>query len=246
MNQRISLLHTVQYIEDAIIAAILDGTYAPGALLPNERDYAAQLQVTRPTLREALQRLASDGWITIRHGKSTLVNDYWQTGGLRVLSTLLRANHLTERDLIPALLEVRAALSPAIVVAAMRHDAQEIVEFLQRFQDLPDNPAAYAAFDWQLHLVITHATGNPVFTLLFNEFDGIYESLARIYFALPVARASSLAFYADLLAALRDQDVQRAEQVARDIAQMSIHLWKLSIGDVTQISALPIERQIDQ
>ena len=48
------------YVEQALLTAILDGTYPPGTALPNERELAAQLQVTRPTLREALQRLARD------------------------------------------------------------------------------------------------------------------------------------------------------------------------------------------
>ncbi len=44
---------------------LLDGTYAPGAALPNERSLANEIGVTRPTLCEMLQRLANEGWITI-------------------------------------------------------------------------------------------------------------------------------------------------------------------------------------
>ena len=37
--------------------------------LPSERDLADKIGVTRTTLREVLQRLARDGWLTIQHGK---------------------------------------------------------------------------------------------------------------------------------------------------------------------------------
>ncbi|XPE41305.1 GntR family transcriptional regulator [Shigella flexneri] len=37
--------------------------------------------VTRTTLREVLQRLARDGWLTIQHGKPTKVNNFWETSG---------------------------------------------------------------------------------------------------------------------------------------------------------------------
>lgn len=43
--------------------------------------------MTRTTLREVLQRLARDGWLTIQHGKPTKVNNFWETSGLNILET---------------------------------------------------------------------------------------------------------------------------------------------------------------
>ena len=77
------------YAEEALVNAILDGTYPAGTTLPGERDLAAQLGVTRPTLREVLGRLERDGWLTVRHGKATRVNDLWREGGLNVLEAIV-------------------------------------------------------------------------------------------------------------------------------------------------------------
>jgi GntR family transcriptional regulator, negative regulator for fad regulon and positive regulator of fabA len=60
-------------------------SFPPGSNLPGERELAVQFGVTRPTLREVLQRLERDGWIEIRQGKPTRVRDYWQEGNLAVL-----------------------------------------------------------------------------------------------------------------------------------------------------------------
>jgi GntR family transcriptional regulator, negative regulator for fad regulon and positive regulator of fabA len=65
-----------EYAEHRLITAILDGTYPPETALPAERAMAETLGITRPTLRETLQRLSREGWIRIRHGKSSVVNDY--------------------------------------------------------------------------------------------------------------------------------------------------------------------------
>ena len=70
------LLRPTQFVEQRIIRSILDHTYAPHSKLPGERDLAKQMGVTRPTIRETLQRLAKEGWIRIQHGKPTAVNDY--------------------------------------------------------------------------------------------------------------------------------------------------------------------------
>ena len=75
LNQE-QLLRPTQYVEKILVTAFLDGTYPTGASLPNERSLAEQIGVTRPTLRETLQRLATEGWIKIRHGKSTVVRNY--------------------------------------------------------------------------------------------------------------------------------------------------------------------------
>ena len=85
-----------QLVERKIVSGILDGTFAPGSALPSEPQLAEALGVARPPLRETLHRLATEGWLTIAHGKPTVVNDYWDKGGMGLLSTL--AKHL---DFLP-------------------------------------------------------------------------------------------------------------------------------------------------
>ena len=102
-----------EHAESALVAAILDGKFPPGSTLPGERALAGQLGVTRPTLREAIQRLARDGWLTVAHGKPTVVNDFWSKGGLNVLGKLVEHQKHLPADFIPNLLEVRLQLAPA-------------------------------------------------------------------------------------------------------------------------------------
>ncbi|MEN4099414.1 MAG: GntR family transcriptional regulator, partial [Anaerolineaceae bacterium] len=71
--------------ESRLISAILANHFPPGSNLPGERELAVQFGVTRPTLREVLQRLERDGWVEIRQGKPTRVLNYWQEGNLAVL-----------------------------------------------------------------------------------------------------------------------------------------------------------------
>ena len=100
-------LRPTQHVERFLVTSILDGTYPIGAALPNERLLSSQLGVTRPTLRETLQRLENEGWVTIQHGKATVVNDYWQKGGLSLLSTLAKYGDYLPNGFITHLLAVR-------------------------------------------------------------------------------------------------------------------------------------------
>jgi GntR family negative regulator for fad regulon and positive regulator of fabA len=214
------------YAEQTLVTAILDGSYPPGSTLPGERDLAAQLGVTRPTLRETLQRLACDGWLTIQQGKATEVRDYWREGGLGVLEALVRYGQQLPPDFIPNLLQVRLAMAPAYTRAAVERDAGSVTACLAAQTSLDDVPPAFAAFDWTLHHTLTIASGNPVYTLILNGFAGFYEEMACLYFARPEARASSRAFYAALLDAAQRADADAAEQITRAVMEESIRLWK--------------------
>jgi GntR family transcriptional regulator, negative regulator for fad regulon and positive regulator of fabA len=215
-----------ELVEQRLINAIVDGDFPINSMLPPERELAQRLGVTRPTLREALQRLARDGWIEIHHGKSTRVRDYWHEGNLAVLGTIARFQDHVPSDFVPNLLQVRELLAPAYARLAVKRSARSLVKFLDDYQDLIDTPDAFAAADWKLHHYLTVESGNPIFTLILNGFKELYPQMGSIYFALPKARVRSRKFYADLRAAAQARDPNQAEDITRKVMRDSIDLWK--------------------
>lgn len=217
------------HVEHTLLTAILDGTFAPGMALPGERTLAAQLGVTRPTLREALQRLARDGWVTVSQGKPTLVNDYWQEGGLNVLGTLVEHSDQLPPNFICDLLEVRLHLAPAYTRLAVDRQGPDLSHFLTA-APVDDDPLAFARFDWALHRQLTIWSGNPIYTLILNGFAGFYEELATRYFRPARARAVSSTYYRDLQALAAQADGEAAAELSRATMQASIALWEQQQG----------------
>jgi GntR family negative regulator for fad regulon and positive regulator of fabA len=215
-----------ELIEQRLINAIVDGDFPINSSLPPERELAQQLGVTRPTLREALQRLARDGWIEIHHGRSTRVRDYWHEGNLAVLGTIARYQDHLPPDFVPNLLQVRELLAPAYARLAVKRSAKSLAKFLAGYRDLLDTTEAFAQADWALHHYLTVESGNPIFTLILNGFKELYPQMGRLYFVPPKARARSRQFYADLLAAAQAREPERAEAITREVMRDSIDLWK--------------------
>lgn len=211
--------------ENRLIEAILAGVFPIDSSLPGERDLAARLKVTRPTLREALQRLARDGWLEIRQGRPTRVRDYWREGSLGVLGAIANRSAHPPREFIPNLLAVRLVLAPAYARLAVLNQPAPLCAYLANAAGLPDAPAEFARFDWELHHLLTVLSGNPVFTLILNGFSGLYLPMAELYFQLSDARRSSRRFYGELGEAALDRDPQRAEAVVRQVMQDSLSLW---------------------
>ena len=212
--------------EQRLLQAVLDGEFPPDSTLPAERELAAQLGVTRPTLREVLGRLARDGWFDIQHGKPTRVRDYWREGNLSVLGALVRHSDKLPDDFVPNLLAVRLCMAPAYTRAAVERAAGQVVMLLDGYPDLDDTAEAFAQADWDLHRRLTIASGNPVFTLILNGFSDFYVQMARLYFAQSQARAESRTWYADLMSAAQARDADVAEQRARQMMEKSIQLWQ--------------------
>ncbi len=226
MNHQNSYARPSEHAESALVMAILDGKFPPGSTLPGERVLAGQLGVTRPTLREAIQRLARDGWLTVAHGKPTLVNDFWRKGGLNVLGRLIEHQAHLPADFIPNLLEVRLQLAPTYTRAAISRVPAVILDLLASAPDIEDPPVTFARFDWQLHQQLTIHSGNPIYTLILNGFSGFYEDIAQIYFAENGARELSVAFYEDLRQAVTNADPAAAEALTRRVMMASLDVWR--------------------
>lgn len=224
-------LRPAELTETRLIEAILEGHFPIGSNLPAERELAGQLGITRPTLREALQRLARDGWVEIRHGRHTRVRNFWREGNLGVLATIARHKNHVPPDFVPNLLEVRISLAPAYARAAVVRKPKHVAEILANYAMLDDSPQVFAAADWELHRQLTIDSGNPVFTMILNGFGDLYQGMALIYFTLIEARARSRVFYQALRVAALAKDPELAERVTRQMMIESLDLWQAAAED---------------
>lgn len=216
----------VDRAEAALIRAILNKTYAIGEALPGERDLATQIGVTRPTLREALRRLEQDGWLDVQHGKSTRVRNFWQDGGLNVLSSIVRYDDGISSQFVVDLLEVRAQLTPAYTLAAVQNKPEKIKSLLNMRPEVDGRASDYARYDWTLQHQLTIASGNPVYTLILNGFSNFYRELGFLYFGNALAREASQEYYQALIPLIDAEDYDTIFELTSDVMQMSIVFWK--------------------
>jgi GntR family negative regulator for fad regulon and positive regulator of fabA len=203
---------------------MLNGTFPPGARLPSERALAVDLGVTRPTLREILQRLARHGWLTIRQGKATVVNDYWRSGGMGLLGTLADYTGYLPNGFFNYLLEVRANLLPGMARLAAERAPGAILAYLKGYPELRDEAAAYARYDWGLQILLARCTDNPVYVLLLNDFEKLFETLALRYFSVAAAREASESFYGKLNNAIANGR-RRIHETVREAMNESMEIY---------------------
>src|ERR1700712_2634860 len=103
---------------DQLLGEVVDGELAAGDSLPSERQLAEVLGVSRPAVREALQRLSQAQLIDVRHGGSTTVRDFRTSAGLDLLPRLLVRDGELDARVGRSILQARQAIAPTIAAQA--------------------------------------------------------------------------------------------------------------------------------
>ena len=219
-------LRSSDLAEQQLIRLISNEELPAGEELPPERQLALQLGVGRPALREALQRLERDGWITQRQGRPARVNDFWQKGNLYTLVNLVQTVESLPDKFIAHLLELRAVLAPAYIRQAVEKNPAKVVALLAEWEALSDDGEAYAVFDWEIHKKTALLSENPLYVFLLNSFDPVYIPLATRYFQWAKHRQISLRFYQMLLMTAMSGDGERTALIVREAMQESMTLWQ--------------------
>ncbi|MBV8108813.1 MAG: FadR family transcriptional regulator [Hyphomicrobiales bacterium] len=144
---------------------LLEGAWTAGTRLPAERTLAAELAVSRSTLREAIQRLGARGLLVAKHGSGVFVTDVLQAGFVSPWRQLV-ADHPEIRDDV---LEFRRVLeSSTACLAAQRADRADLRRLAQIIRQLEachrsGDRVTEARADAELHEAIAEASHNTMF-----------------------------------------------------------------------------------
>jgi GntR family transcriptional regulator, transcriptional repressor for pyruvate dehydrogenase complex len=176
---------TLDDVLHQIADAIRSGKVGEGELLPGERALADQMQVSRPTVRAAVQELVDAGVLEVTSGRG---------GGARVLSMWVppeltaSSRRQPSSDAVFRLLEARRTVEPrlaqlAAVRASERHFArmQRSIELLDAHRD---ERGRYEQAHDLFHRVMWQAAQNPVLeramVSIFRELAVERDSMMRI------------------------------------------------------------------
>ena len=153
---------------DRILRAIKSGAYGVDERLPTEHAMAAEFQVSRPVVRDALQRLRDQGLIYSRRGAGSFVREQ----GLREPLGFGQLENLSD---LQHCYDFRLTIEPeAAAMAALRRSPealQKIKSALNLLRDATNRQAHRADADFMFHLSIAQASGNPYFATAMQALE---------------------------------------------------------------------------
>ncbi|MEX0922691.1 MAG: FadR/GntR family transcriptional regulator [Rhodovibrionaceae bacterium] len=166
-------------VAQELLKLIGSGRLAPGERLPGERQLAEMMNVSRVSIRAALQQLKAKGLITSVQGGGTRIAKAAEEIE-RGLSSLVRANsdNLFELIEIRAMLEVWAARRAAEDATPEQQAA--IRAAFARMDVLAADDPGFAERDMEFHLAIAKASGSAIYLHLMDMLEDVLKDLFAV------------------------------------------------------------------
>jgi GntR family transcriptional repressor for pyruvate dehydrogenase complex len=161
----------VQSIVEQIVRQVQAGNLKAGDKLPSERQLIEMLQVSRSSVREALQGLAMMGVIESRAGQGSFISTRLRLSSLDPHHPSLPAT--LQRDMLLSLIEARRTIEGNVARLAAERATPTVVARLQaafaRYQQhehLEHTTDGSADDHHNFHVALAEATGNGFFVLV--------------------------------------------------------------------------------
>jgi GntR family transcriptional regulator, transcriptional repressor for pyruvate dehydrogenase complex len=161
------------------------GSLSPGDRLPSERRLAAQLRVSRSSIREAIRILDQKGLVEIRRGR---------TGGAFLrppspqsltsdMALLLRFDRLTLDQISEFRVAIEGYVTAQAAQAAQQEDIRQLHHHLEIARTKMNRSGAgleaYIEADKAIHLYVAQMAGNPLFSQALAAAMGLKSYFCR-------------------------------------------------------------------
>lgn len=166
---------------DQLHDLILRDRFKPGEKIMTERELAEAFQVSRTSVRDAINKLVVMGMLEQRQGQGTFVS---RPGGKThaYMAKVMVSQNASMQDL----LEVRMGLECSAAALAAQRAQDSDIEFLEKsLEEIEDAVQAGrlgSDADTQFHMAIAYATHNPLQVFIMKQLHdflayGIKENL---------------------------------------------------------------------
>ncbi|WAJ38387.1 FadR/GntR family transcriptional regulator [Pseudomonas sp. GOM7] len=202
-------------IVQKLLEPIERGQWAAGQMLPGQRELAEQLQISRPSLREAITVLETLGVLRSLPGKGVLVLDAPQPVDVTAAQATARAATLEN------VLQLRYALEPFIAgLVAQSVDDNALSQLRLLAMDMREavedrNPQALASAYTAFHRKLVTITSNPIFLSVSRQTAGALEQSEGPALREPEHAEQILDEHETILRAIRRRDSEQASRAMR-------------------------------
>ena len=203
---------------DTVLADIVRGVYPPRSRLPAERELARLLGASRPTVREALGRLAEWNLVEARRGSGVVVRDQ-RDWNIEVLPAFLRLGTATMAPAtVVRMVRDLLTLRRQLIVECLRLVSDRVTparlgaarEAMRRAWEARADGVVFAREDFGVMRAIIEAADFLPGVWLLNRLASVYLDIARALSGAVPPPSDYVTAYDELLTALEAGDTARA------------------------------------
>jgi GntR family transcriptional repressor for pyruvate dehydrogenase complex len=187
---------------------------SPGDRLPPERQLADLLEVSRPSLREALHILQAQGLVQIKHGQGPFVQE-------PIVAQELRASMMTKTHGLNELFDAREVLEVPAAKWAAEKATKEDLRLLRATLNQIDTVTATTPIDYdqlqsldaKFHLTIVGIVGNRFINQTLNVLQDVMKMSMETTLRLPGRSDISRSEHNEILSAIESGNGELASKL---------------------------------
>jgi GntR family transcriptional regulator, transcriptional repressor for pyruvate dehydrogenase complex len=216
-----ALLPTLSPVErnsvaDQVAKKILDlvrtGNLKPGDQLPSERDLAQMLQVSRPSLREAMRGLQILGVVKSRQGGGAYISSLDAADLLGPLQFLITLNTQNVHALYESRVLIDGGIGRMAAVNISAADLARLRAIVGLQKGLVTDPLGFRVSDLEFHRTIMEASRNPFLVRVSHSLYVLGMEYRRLASEKPGVLTQSLRDHEAIVVALAGRDPDAAEK----------------------------------
>lgn len=198
---------------------LADGAWPIGSRIPSETELAAELGVSRPTIREAVSALVHTGMLEAQRGRGVFVRSVSDP------APMLQSIELADvRDVF----EVQLCFDVQAAHSAARRRTPEDMTRLWRLLEARGaaagrDDAEFGKRDAALHLAVVEAAHNVTLTECYRFFVQRLQESLDLFAGADTHLECGTEAHEALVRAVEDRDSEAAAAAARHVVQTSLH-----------------------
>jgi DNA-binding FadR family transcriptional regulator len=217
---------------EQIVEAVRAGDLRVGDRLPSERALATQMEISRPTLREAIRILSDAGVVELRSRPRGGI----YVGSEHIPRDLLARQSELRLGEVAGVLETRRMFEPRVAQLAGLYGSDDDFDALERTIELqrecPDDRARLLQLDHRFHLMIARATRNTTIVQLMRVLLERLEIARDMTPRAPHDAELEVAIHEHTLRAIISGDSDRIEEAMDEHLSYLERIWEEETGRV--------------
>lgn len=203
----------VEQAVDQLRQRITSGAWAVGQRLPTEPELAADLGISRNTVREAMRVLAFSGLVEVRQGDGSYLKTASDPlSAVQALSSCGLEHAREARHLLEA---------EAIGLAALRRTEQDLIALREALHDSGSHfhgeLGDYIRCDLVFHQRLVDAAHNPALSELYRYFSSVVAMKLEQSMSHTPRNQAVFDLHIAILDAVERQDPERAKALSRTL-----------------------------
>jgi len=193
---------------------IINGIYQPGDRLLPLRELAIKNNVSRSVVNGVIASLSAQGYVSVSPRHFVIVNDFLQTGSLKILDDVLDSqNQVLKLKMLKDVLDYRKNIETEALRIIFRKEDLDLScfsETINKQKEWIKNPTndleLLVNLDLAFHRDLLESTNNTVFKLIHRHFESLSFKMIRYFYQSYNLASQTFSLYVKIYEAIISND----------------------------------------